>query len=272
MHRTLTRRTALALTATLALGLSACGGDEQAGGGENPTLRIGVSPVPHGEILQEVADSLPEDAGYSVEIVEFTDYIQPNEALEAGDLAANYSQHQPYLDEQVQARGYDFEALGPVHLEPLGLYSEQVDAPDALGEDSEIAIPNDPSNGGRALQLLADHGILELADTGDKAPTVDDVTSGPEITELEAAQLPRSLGDVDAAVVNGNYAIEADLSPKDDALAVEDAQDNPYANLLVTTADRKDDEHLTKLLEALQSQETEQFIDEQYDGAVIAAR
>ncbi|WP_462417301.1 MetQ/NlpA family ABC transporter substrate-binding protein [Kytococcus sp. Marseille-QA3725] len=264
-----TRRTVLTLTAAFAssITLGACG---RGSGGD--TLRVGVNPVPHGEILTFVRDELAADAGLEIEVVEFTDYVQPNEALDAGDLDANYFQHQPYLDEQEEAAGYDFTSLGAVHLEPLGVYSEKVDDLAGLSSGSKIAIPNDPSNGGRALRLLADQGVLELEDTGDAAPTVGDVKDGgPEITELEAAQLPRSLGDVDAAVINGNYAIEADLRPTDDALALEEAEGNPYANLLVVRTEDAEDPRLKKLAKLLAGKEVAEFIRSEYDGTVVPA-
>ncbi|WP_374929246.1 MetQ/NlpA family ABC transporter substrate-binding protein [Kytococcus sedentarius] len=276
-----TRRGALALTAALtaSITLAACGGDDQdqASGGtdgsEGPrVLKVGVNPVPHGEILTHVKDELAADAGLQIEVVEFTDYVQPNEALDAGDLDANYFQHEPYLAEQESSGGYDFTSLGAVHLEPLGLYSEQVEDAGELSGDSRVAIPNDPSNAGRALELLATHGVLELEDTGDELATPADVKDGgPEIVELEAAQLPRSLGDVDAAVINGNYAIEADLSPTRDSLALEESEGNPYANLLVVRSEDEQDEDLKKLAELLTSGEVRSFIGKNYEGTVVPA-
>lgn len=281
-----TRRTPLLplLAAAGALTLAACGGegtqaagpdDEGATGttGTQETLTVGVSPVPHGEILQFVADELAPEAGLDLEIVEITDYVQPNVALDEGALDANYFQHQPYLDQQIADAGYDFVALAPVHLEPLGLYSESAGSVEEIPDGGSIAIPNDPTNGGRALTLLADNGLITLAET-DGSPTVLDVEDNPkglEFSEIEAAQLPRSLSDVDAAVINGNYAIEADLSPADDAIAAESAEDNPYANLLVVRAEDEGDEQLATLAELLGSDEVAAFIEETYAGAVVAA-
>lgn len=273
-----TRRAALALTAALtaSITLAACGEEDTAAGGgdsgEAKVLKVGVNPVPHGEILTFVKDELAADAGLEIEVVEFTDYVQPNQALDAGDLDANYFQHEPYLAEQEASGGFDFESIGAVHLEPLGVYSEKVEDLSELGGDNKVAIPNDPSNAGRALKLLAAHGVLELADTGDSAPTPADVADGgPQIVELEAAQLPRSLGDVDAAVINGNYAIEADLSPTEDSLALEESEGNPYANLLVTRTEDAQDEDLQKLAELLRSEEVKSYIGENYEGTVIPA-
>ena len=279
-------RTPVTLTALLAAGtlvLTACGGD--AGASSSPDagsssaasaepLKIGVSPVPHAEILQFVDDELAADAGIDLELVEFTDYIQPNVALDDGALDANYFQHEPYLAEQEAAAGYDFAAVTPVHLEPLGLYSDKVGAVDELADGAQIAIPNDPTNGARALQLLEGEGLITLADTGEASATVLDIEDNPKnlrFAEIEAAQLPRSLADVDAAVINGNYAIEADLSPAEDAIAVESPEDNPYANLLVVRTGDETDPRIAKLAELLASDEVAQFIEDTYDGAVIPA-
>lgn len=274
-------RNALTLTALLAAGalaLSACGAD--AGAGAETTadlstpLKVGVSPVPHAEILQFVDEELATEAGIDLELVEFTDYVQPNAALDDGSLDANYFQHEPYLAEQEAAAGYDFTAVTPVHLEPLGLYSDTVGSVEEIPEGGTIALPNDPSNGARALKLLAQQGLITLADTGEASATVLDVEDNPknlEFVEIEAAQLPRSLADVDAAVINGNYAIQADLSPAEDALAAESPEGNPYANLLVVRAGDEDDPRVAKLAELLGSDEVAQFVEETYDGAVIPA-
>ncbi len=274
-------RNPLALTALLASGalvLTACGGDAEAdtssAAGSGP-LKVGVSPVPHAEILQFVDEELAADAGIDLELVEFTDYVQPNVALDDGSLDANYFQHEPYLAEQESAAGYDFEAVAPVHLEPLGLYSDSVGSVEEIPDGAQVAIPNDPTNGARALQLLADQGLITLADTGEASATVLDVEENPrnlEFVEIEAAQLPRSLPDVDAAVINGNYAIEADLSPAEDAIAAESPEGNPYANLLVVRAGDESDPRVATLAELLGSEEVARFIEETYDGTVISAR
>lgn len=276
-----TRRRALGIAAALtaSITLAACGGEQEAASSSSAaaessgprTLKIGVNPVPHGEILRHVKDNLAADAGLDLEIVEFTDYVQPNAALDAGDLDGNYFQTQPYLDEQEKSGGFDFTAIGPVHVEPLGVYSEKVKDISELTDDSRVAVPNDPANAARSLKLLADKKVVTLADTGDQLPTAQDVESGPEIVELEAAQLPRSLGDVDAAVINGNYAIEADLSPTKDSLALEDAEGSPYANLLVVRSEDTEDPELKKLAELLASEDVKSFISSTYEGTVIPA-
>ncbi len=273
-------RTVRVLTSLLLIaGLAACGSsdDDPAtdGSGETlATLKVGATPVPHAEILNYVKDNLAEAAGLDLQIVEFTDYIQPNIALNEGQLDANYFQHLPYLEEQMAAAGYDFVNIGGVHLEPLGLYSQKITALDQLADGAIIAIPNDPTNGGRALKLLESNQLLTLEDTGDTSPTVHDIAENPrnlDVVEIEAAQLPRSLQDVDAAVINGNYAIEADLNPAEDALVIESAEDNPYVNVLVARAEDKDDPNLQTLIALLQGPEVRAFIEETYSGAVIPA-
>jgi D-methionine transport system substrate-binding protein len=260
------------------LALTACGTDDADSTGAadaSAPLRVGVSPVPHAEILQFVDDELAADAGLDLELVEFTDYVQPNVALDDGSLDANYFQHEPYLAEQESAAGYDFAAVAAVHLEPLGLYSETVTDVADLPDGAQIAIPNDPTNGARALQLLVDQGLITLAGTGDASATVLDVEDNPknlEFAEIEAAQLPRSLADVDAAVINGNYAIEADLSPAQDAIAAESPEGNPYANLLVVRTGDEADERVATLAELLASDEVAAFIEETYAGTVVSAR
>ncbi|ROP43838.1 MetQ/NlpA family ABC transporter substrate-binding protein [Pseudokineococcus lusitanus] len=269
-------RTAVALgaAAALALSLSACGGGEAELSAADEPLRVGASPVPHAEILRFVQDELAEDAGLDLEVVEFTDYVQPNVALEDGSLDANYFQTIPYLEEQERTAGYDFAALEPVHVEPLGIYSQSLGSIDDVPSGATVAIPNDPTNAARALRLLEAEGLVVLADTGEDAPTALDVQEGGrdlDITEVEAAQVPRSLQDVDIAVVNGNYAIDADLSPADDALALEAAEGNPNANLVVVRTGDEDDERIQLLEQLLHSDETRTFIEEQYEGAVIPA-
>ncbi|MGY1752075.1 MetQ/NlpA family ABC transporter substrate-binding protein [Blastococcus sp. SYSU D01042] len=273
MHRP--RRTALAAVAAAALlGLTACGGGDAELSGSDEPLRVGASPVPHAEILRFIDEELADDAGLELEIVEFTDYVQPNVALDDGSLDANYFQTVPYLEEQETNAGYDFTALEPVHIEPLGLYSETLTDVADLPDGATVAIPNDPTNAARALRLLEANDLLTLADTGDAAPTALDIQVNPkdlEIQEVEAAQLPRSLADVDAAVINGNYAIDADLNPAEDALVLEEAEGNPNANLVVVRSGDEDDERIQQLEELLHSDEVRQFIEDTYSGAVLPA-
>ncbi|MEO3756601.1 MetQ/NlpA family ABC transporter substrate-binding protein [Streptomyces sp. B6B3] len=280
--RTRTRTSVLlAATAALALGLTACGTDSDPGSGgsggaqadPSEPLTVAATPVPHADILRFVKENLAQDAGLELDIREFTDYVLPNTALQNGEVDANYFQHQPYLDDFNENQGTDLVGVTGVHLEPLGLYSRSVDSLDELGEGDTVAIPNDTTNGGRALKLLADNGVIELAESAGSDATVSDVTDahGISFDELEAATLPRALDDVDAAVINGNYALEADLSPVEDTLAVEEAEGNPYANLLVVRAGDEEDPRVRTLAELLTSPEVERFIEDTYQGSIIPA-
>jgi D-methionine transport system substrate-binding protein len=275
MHRPKKSVLAAVAAATL-LGLTACGGDAELSAADEP-LTVGASPVPHAEILRFIDEELAGDAGLDLEVVEFTDYVQPNVALDDGSIDANFFQTVPYLEEQEGSAGYDFTALEPVHIEPLGIYSDSLtDLADLadLPDGATVAIPNDPTNAARALRLLEANDLLTLADTGDAAPTALDIDANPkslEIQEVEAAQLPRSLVDVDLAVINGNYAIDADLSPAEDALVLEEGEGNPNANLLVVRSGDEGDERIAQLETLLHSDEVRQFIEETYAGAVLPA-
>jgi D-methionine transport system substrate-binding protein len=268
-------RLALFLAASSAtVVLAACGGGDAEISAADEPLRVGASPVPHAEILRFIDEDLAADAGLDLEIVEFTDYVQPNVALDDGSLDANYFQTVPYLEEQEASAGYDFAALEPVHIEPLGIYSSTLTDLAELADGATVAIPNDPTNAARALRLLEANDLITLADTGDAAPTSLDIEGNPknlEISEVEAAQVPRALADVDIAVINGNYAIEADLVPAEDALALEEAEGNPNANLVVVRTGDEDDERIQQLEELLHSDEVRQFIEDTYEGAVIPA-
>jgi len=240
---------------------------------EATTLRVGATPVPHAEILQFVQENLTGGTNLSLDIVEFTDYVQPNTALEDGELDANFFQHRPYLEDFNEQHGTHLVPVVPVHIEPLGIYSTKIESLDDLEDGATVAIPNDVTNGGRALHLLAANGLITIEEGVDN-PTVDDVADNPknlEFVELEAAQLPRSLEDTDISVINGNYAIEAGYTPSEDALALESGADNPYANFLVAKEGREGEPAIVLLGQLLNSEEVRQFIDETYEGAVIPA-
>ncbi|NYI04050.1 MetQ/NlpA family ABC transporter substrate-binding protein [Allostreptomyces psammosilenae] len=264
-----------AATAGILLAATACGadgGDDAAGLPDGP-LVVAASPVPHAAILNFVKDNLAEEAGLELEVREFSDYVLPNTATEDGSVGANYFQHQPYLDDFQAEHGTHLVAVEPVHLEPLGLYSEKIDSLDALADGATVGIPNDATNGGRALNLLADNGLITLKDGAGITATEADIAENPKnlvFEPLEAAQIPRSLPDLDAAVINGNYAIEADLSPAEDAIVIEEAEGNPYANLLVVKEGNEDDPRVQTLAELLKSDEVKQFIEETYQGSVVA--
>ena len=258
------RRTiATLLTATsLVLGLAACGSDDSDSGGTvaaDKPLKVGVSPVPHGEILKYVADNLAAAEGLKLEIVEFNDYVQPNVALQDKQLDANYFQHAPYLEEEIAGKGYKFTPLKPVHIEPLGIYSKKVSNLNEVPDGGVVAIPSDPSNSGRALNLLADNGLITLKDGADVAATERDIVANPKNLKFEAlepAQLPRSLDDTALSVINGNYAMQTGLTPAKDALALEKGENNPYANLVVV---RTGDENDLSTAGAERDQQTQQF-------------
>ncbi|MEU7985112.1 MetQ/NlpA family ABC transporter substrate-binding protein [Streptosporangium canum] len=269
---------ASAITA-LALTLTACGSTEPTTAGAGTTsatevLKVGASPVPHAQILKFVKDKLAAKEGLNLEIVEFTDYVQPNVQLNDGQLGANYFQHKPYLEDFNASKGTKLSFVQPVHLEPLGLYSKKVTDVAGLAANATVAVPNDATNLGRSLKLLADNGLVTLKEGVGTAATERDVTGNPKnlkFQPLEAAQLPRSLEDVDAAVINGNYALEAGLKPAENALVLEKAEGNPYANGLVVAAGSEQDPRVVKLAKLLAGPEVKQFIEQTYKGAVIPA-
>lgn len=236
--------------------------------GEDKTIKVGASPTPHAEIL-EVAKPLLEKQGYSLEVVEFDDYVLPNTSLAEGDLDANYFQHIPYLEQMNSEKDLKLTYTAKVHIEPMGIYSEKHDSLDDLAEGAKIAVPNDATNEARALQLLAKNGIIEVADK--ELITAKDITKNPknvEIVEVDAASVPSSLADVDFAVINTNYALNVDLNPTKDALAIE-SSDSPYVNILACREDNKDSEKVKALTEALNSKEVKSFIEEKYDGSIV---
>lgn len=233
-------------------------------------LRIGATPVPHSEILEIIVPILAE-VGVSLEIVEFTDYVRPNLALQEGELDANFFQHTPYLESFNQDAATNLVALVGVHIEPLGVFSTKHDSLASLPSRATIAIPNDATNGGRALLLLQDAGLIELNPEAGITPTVFDIHQNAgqiRFIELEAAQLSRSLPDVDAAVINGNYALQAKLNPAEDAIFLEGAE-SPYVNVVAIRAEDIENSVLAKLVAALQSDQVRSFILQNYEGAVV---
>lgn len=236
------------------------------------TLRIAATPVPHAELLEHVKPAL-EQEGIELDIKVFTDYVQPNLQVADGHLDVNFFQHKPYLDTFNAEHGTDLVSVGLVHVEPFGAYSQKITSIDELKDGAQIALPNDPSNGARALLLLQEQGLITLTDPDNILATARDIADNPKnlrFRELEAATLPRILPDVDLALINTNYALEAGLNPLDDALFIEGA-DSPYANLVATTAAKKDDPAIASLMEALNSDEVRRFIEENYKGAIVPA-
>ncbi|WP_288502407.1 MetQ/NlpA family ABC transporter substrate-binding protein [uncultured Pseudomonas sp.] len=236
------------------------------------TLTVAATPVPHAEILNVVKPLLAKQ-GVELKVKEFTDYIQPNVQVAEKRLDANFFQHQPYLDEFNKAKGTDLVSVTGVHIEPLGVYSTKIKQLNELPSGATVVIPNDATNGGRALLLLDKAGVIKLKDNTNILSTVKDVAENPKnvkFRELEAATIPRVLTQVDAALINTNYALEAKLNPEKDALAIE-GSDSPYVNILVARPDNKDSEDMKKLAAALHSPEVKQFITEKYQGAVVPA-
>ena len=238
---------------------------------QDKTLKIGVTAGPHAQIFEQVK-KIAEKDGLKIQIVEFSDYVQPNAALAAGDLDANSYQHKPYLDQQIKDRGYKFAHVGYTVNFPIGIYSKKVKKLDELKEGAKFGIPNDPTNGGRVLLVLQDQGLIKLKlEAGLKATPLD-VVSNPKklkFVELDAAQLPRSLDDLDASAINTNYALSAGLSPAKDAIAQESAK-SPYVNLLAVREQDKNQPWVAKLVKAYQSEPVRQFIQSEFKGAVLA--
>jgi D-methionine transport system substrate-binding protein len=233
-------------------------------------LTVGATPVPHAELLNLVKDDLAEQ-GINLKVIEFNDYVMPNSALISGDLDANFFQHIPYLETNAEWSSKLVSAFG-VHVEPFGLYSTKYKNINDLPNGATITIPNDPSNGGRALLLLQANGLITLRAGVGLTATPRDITSNPKnlsFRELEAAQLPRSLLDVDAATINGNYALEAGFNPLRDSLIIEGA-DSPYVNIVVVQKGKENDSRIVALKNALRSQKVKDFIAGHYNGGVVA--
>lgn len=284
MRSTVTITTVAAVAAALALGLAACGSgsgsgtsskaDGKAAQDASAPLVVAASPTPHARILDYVRDHLAKSAGLDLQVKEFSDYVLPNTAAEQGQVDANFFQHKPYLDDFNKKNGTHLVPVADVELEPLGLYSHKAGSLSALKDGATIEVPNDTTNEARALDLLATNGLITLRDGAGQSATPADITGNPrhlKFKELEAAQLPRSLGDVDAGVINGNYAIEGGLNPAKDALVTEKAAGNPYANILVVKQGRENDPRVRKLVELLNSPQVEQFIKDTFKGAVVPA-
>ncbi|MGO1591632.1 MAG: MetQ/NlpA family ABC transporter substrate-binding protein [Ancrocorticia sp.] len=272
-------RSLAALGAAAALTLSACGGNDDSssetteGASGTTKITVGASPVPHSQILEFVQENLAEDAGIEIEISEYQDYVLPNTALQAGEIDANFFQHIPYYDEAVADNGFTFERGEGVHIEPFGVYSNTIDDIADLPDGAKVAVTNDPSNQSRALYLLEDLDLLTLEDVDD--PTIYDVADNPnnlELVEAEAPAVPKLLPDVDIAIINGNFALQNDLVPSEDAIYLEEGEGNPYSNILAWNSESDPEivEAAQTLDELLHSQEVADFITETWpDGEVI---
>lgn len=280
---------ALLLALSLCLSLAACGGSD--GGdtasadtgdstestdtgdtAETTTLTVAASPTPHAVILEQCVPILAEQ-GIELVINQYDDYVVPNTAVEDGDEDANYFQHQPYLDEFNESRGTHLVSVAGVHIEPMGIYAGKTTSLEELADGAVIGIPNDPTNEGRALLLLEAQGLITLDDSTNLSATPNNIVDNPknlQFEEIEAQTLPSSRPDLDLAVINSNYALGAGLNPTTDALAIE-SSDSPYVNVLVVKEGNEDNAAIQALVEALHSDTIRDFINEEFDGAVVPA-
>ena len=270
---------ALAMALTLCLGLAACGGDttdastdDTAQTGETVTLKVGATPAPHQEILEQVVDNLAEQ-GITLEIVPYTDYNTPNTAVEEGENDANYFQHITYMENFNAEQGTHLVSAGAIHYEPMGIYAGKSTSLDEIPD--VIAVPNDATNEGRALLLLQDLGIITLSEDAGLEATKNDIVDNPhniDLQEMEAAMLPQTIDEVDFSIINSNYALQAGLDPTTDALASEDTQSDAaqaYANVIAVKEGNENNEAIKALVAALQSDEIREFIETTYNGSVV---
>lgn len=267
MKKTLKKSLAVLLASALLLSFGGCSSEK-----ENKTIRVGASPAPHAQILEVCKEPLAEK-GYTLEIVEFTDYVLPNQALDSGDLEANFFQHTPYLEEFCASNDMDLVSAVKVHFEPLGIYKGQSDDLSNVKDGAAIAVPNDVTNEARALQLLAANGLITLKEGVGLTATKNDIVDNPhniEIIEMEAAQLPRTLPDVDFAVINGNYALDADVI--DSLLLTEDPASDAaqeFANIVAVRSGDEDSEAIKALIEVITSESVRAYIEETFGSTVV---
>ena len=273
----------LALALVLSLSLAACGSKKEeapaAAPAETPAettepvvLNVAASSTPHAEILEQVVDVLAEQ-GIDLQIHEYGDYVVPNTAVEEGEEDANYFQHIPYLESFNEKEGTHLVSVGGIHIEPMGVYAGKTASLEELPDGAEIAVPNDPTNEGRALLLLEAQGLIKLADSSNLEATPNDIVENPKnltFKELEAAMIPNAVDEVDLSVINVNYALEAGFNPTEDALAIEDA-DSPYVNIVAVKEGNENNPAILALVDALQSDAVRDFINETYGGAVVPA-
>ena len=274
----------IALALVLCLSLAACGGNDSAAEEapaedtaveetvESVTLNVAASPTPHAEILLECVDILAEQ-GITLNVNEYGDYIVPNTAVEEGDEDANYFQHVPYLDNFNAENGTHLVSVAGVHVEPMGIYAGMTASLEELADGATVAVPNDVTNEARALLLLEAQGLITLSEEAGLEATPKDIVENPknlEFKEMEAAMLPNVLTEVDIAVINVNYALQAGFNPVEDALAIENA-DSPYVNILVVKEGNEGNPAVAALIEALHSDAVRDFINEKYAGAVVPA-
>lgn len=272
-----TKSIALTLATIITLSLVGCSGNNTGSQiakqpGTDKPLKIGVTAGPHAEVM-DVVKKVAEKDGLKIQVIEFNDYVQPNVALNQGDIDMNSFQHQPYLENMVNDRKYELVTLAKTVIFPMGIYSKKIKDLNDIKPGSTIALPNDPTNGGRSLLLLEKVGLIKLKPNAGIKAAVIDIASNPKnlkFKELDAAQIPRSLDDVDVAVINTNYAMTAGLVPTKDALALEDTN-SPYANILAVRTKDKDNPAFQKLIKAYHSEEVKQFIQSHFKGSVVTA-
>ena len=265
----------LAAVLVLSLGiLAACGGGAGGDDSADKTIKVAASPTPHAEILNSVKDQLAEE-GWTLEVIEFDDYVQPNVATTDGDVDANYFQHVPYLDQYNEENGTDLVPVANMHYEKMAVYAGTKDSLDAIEAGDKIGVPNDATNEARALKVLEEQGLIKLKEGSSETATVTDIEEYPkgeiEIVELEAASIPASLPDLAFGVINANYAIQADIMDK--VVAVEgtdEAQEDTYVNIIVVNEGNENSEKIQALVDALHSDATKAFIEETFNGAVVA--
>ncbi|MBQ2926484.1 MAG: MetQ/NlpA family ABC transporter substrate-binding protein [Ruminiclostridium sp.] len=269
----------LILALTMAVGLCACGGGEEAPAedtaAETVTLKVAASPTPHAEILAQVVDVLAEQ-GIELVVTEYGDYVVPNTAVEEGAEDANFFQHAPYLESFNEENGTHLVSVAPIHYEPMGIYPGMTASLEELPDGATIAVPNDVTNEARALQLLAAQGLIEIDPAAGLNATPNDITSNPknlQFKEMEAAMLPQIVGEVDLAIINSNFALQGGLNPAEDSLASEDAASEAaqtFANIIVVKEGNEENAAVLALIEALQSDAVREFIETTYAGSVVA--
>lgn len=279
-HSLTSKKAAIALFAGIvafalaALALTGCSSSNNSNS-DDKKITVAAVPTPHAEILNNAVAPILEKEGYTLEVKEFTDYVQPNDVTENGDVDANYFQHGPYLDNFNQEKGTHLVSVTAIHFEPMGIYSKSISDLKQLKDGAKVAVPNDATNEARALLLLQQEGLITLKDGVGVTATVNDIVSNPKnltFNELEAANVPNVVDDVDIAIINGNYAIAAGFKVNTDALAVESADSEAaktYANLLVVKDGNQDSDKIKALAEALNSDEVRDYINNTYEGAVV---
>lgn len=271
------KKIGLLLSGVLLTGALAACGDSSASGGETKALNtdklvVGVTAGPHEQIVEAAAKVAAKD-GLEIELQVFSDYILPNTALSEGDLDANSYQHEPFLNTFNEDHGTDLVPVGKTILNPMGVYSDKYDSIDDLPDGATFGLPNDPTNGARALFILQEEGYIKLKEGTGETASIYDVEENKKnlkFIELEAAQIPKQLSEVDAAAINTNFALEAGINPKEDSILLE-SSNSPYVNYIVVRAENEDDPTVQKFVKAYQSEEVKQFIEEEFKGSVLAS-